>query len=273
MSAGTAESELDLEALFDRVAAERRPPEPAPQAAKRGKAARPGKHSPAVIEAVVPSAGTGTDAPIDGEPTGDDAGDGDAHMFRRIGQLTRTLHEALRELGYDRKLASAASTMPDARKRLEYIASLTARSADTVLEGVEQSQAIQQSIDQSAGGLGRRWQALYDGALSAEDFKSLAGDTREFLEKLHEKTAATQDHLHQIMMAQDFHDLTGQVIKKIVDVAHTVEASLVELLLETRATEVAPVGLLNGPVIDHETGGDTVSSQAQVDALLNSLGF
>ena len=273
MSASTAESDLDLEALFDRVAAERKPSESAPPPAKRGKpSTRSSKHSPAVVEAVVPAADVAHDNQANGEPVGDGA-DGNDHMFRRIGQLTRTLHEALRELGYDRKLASAASTMPDARKRLEYIATLTARSADTVLEGVEQSQAIQQSIDQSAGGLGRRWQALYDGALSADDFKSLAGDTREFLSKLHDKTAATQEHLHQIMMAQDFHDLTGQVIKKIVDVAHTVEASLVEMLLETRATEVAPTGLLNGPVIDHETGSDTVSSQAQVDALLNSLGF
>jgi chemotaxis protein CheZ len=267
ISAGAAEFDVDLEALFDRIAAERLPAGPDDG---RGASAPggPATSMPAPESLDAPAAAPACAGMADG-----DAGGDSAHMFRRIGQLTRTLHDALRELGYGRKLASVASTMPGARKRLEHIASLTGRSADTVLEGVERAQALQRSIDEGAGGLRRRWQALYDGATSADDFKALAGDTREFLENVRDKTAATQEHLHQMMMAQDFHDLTGQMIKKIVDVAHTVETSLVELLLEARPAQATPGGRFNGPATCSDAGAETVSSQAQVDQLLDSLGF
>jgi len=266
MNAATAASEDDLEALFDRIASER--------AASAGTAT----HRTAVdlVDPAAPAAGASAGAPAagrDGSANDADTASDSTAMFRRIGALTRTLHAALCDLGFDRTLANAANTMPDARKRLEYIASLTGRSANTVLEGVERAQALQQSIDQSAGELGRRWHALYDGTLSADEFKVLAGDTREFLTGVCGKTAATQGHLHQMMMAQDFHDLTGQVIKTIVEVAHTVEASLVELLLETRPAGVVPVKLLRGPAIGPDASGATVLSQAQVDQLLESMGF
>jgi chemotaxis protein CheZ len=266
MSADTNHSDVDLEALFDRIAAER----VAGAAPGAGRAvAHPAGANGAVAIACASAAST----PCGGAmPCGDSDACG-AHMFRRIGKMTRMLHEALGELGHGRKLASVVNSMPDARKRLEYIASLTGRSAETVLEGVERAQVLQQAMEQSAFGLNGRWQAVYDGTVAADDFGALAADTREFLHAVRAKTAATQEHLHQMMMAQDFHDLTGQVIRKIVDVAHGVESSLVELLLESRPAGDAPAGWLNGPAIGADPAGETVSSQAQVDHLLDSLGF
>ena len=252
MTDAVVDTDLDLEALFDQVAAERATQE----------------------AAAAPHAAAGDDAaPADGAVEAVTADDPNANLYQRIGQVTRTLHEALRELGYDRKLQSAASTMPDARKRLEYVASLTGRSANVVLEGVERAQALQSALESTAAALRLRWQALYAGALPPDDFKALAGETHEFLGVVQANAAATRGHLHEMMMAQDFHDLTGQVIKKIVDIAHDVEGSLVELLLETKPLEAPETGLLNGPALGHEPAGEVVASQEQVDALLSSLGF
>ena len=86
--------------------------------------------------------------------------------------------------------------------------------------------------------------------------------------------------LTEIMLAQDFHDLTGQVIRKVVTLAQTVEEQLVKLLLETspgepsRKTEAAAVRpSLDGPVVKADGRGDVVTDQTQVDDLLASLGF
>jgi chemotaxis protein CheZ len=255
MSTPIVDADVDLEALFDRIAADRSAA--CATAAAETAAADVAPCAPSRLGAGVADVRRG----------------GNAHVFRRLGHLTRSLHEALQEVGYDHKLASVASTMPDTRKRLEYIASLTGRSAETVLEGVERAQALQQSIDVTAAGLNVRWQALHDGALTPAEFKALAADTRGFLVGVHEKTGATRTCLHEMMMAQDFHDLTGQVIKKIVDVAHKVETSLVELLLEAMPADTAFTGFLNGPLTGADAGADSVASQAQVDQLLDSLGF
>ncbi|MFO1413523.1 MAG: protein phosphatase CheZ [Burkholderiales bacterium] len=253
MSEAVVDTDLDLEALFDQVAAEHAAQEAATSVtAAAGAPVAAAEAAPAV-----------------------DPDDPNAMLFQRLGQVTRMLHEALRELGYDRKLQSAASTMPDARKRLEYVATLTGRSANVVLEGVEHAQSLQTSLETTAAALGGRWKSLYAGALSPDEFKALAGETNAFLGDVQAKAAATRGHLHEMMMAQDFHDLTGQVIKKIVDIAHTVEGSLVDLLLATKAAEeieAAPASLA-GPAVGNEPAGEVVASQEQVDQLLNSLGF
>ena len=243
-------AEDDLEALFDRISAER-----------DGEAATAG-----APVAVLADAGPPERVAADGST--------DDRMFQRLGHLTRTLHESLRELGYDKKLEKAANSLPDARDRLAYIASLTGQAADRVLSAVEQGQSVQDEIDASATQLVARWDQVYAGEIGVEPFKILAGETREFLDGVTRRTAAMRGQLHEIMMAQDFHDLTGQVIKKIVDVAQMLESSLLALLIETRAVTAAePEASLAGPQVKPAGRTDMVTNQAQVDELLESLGF
>ena len=239
--AGTGDSD-ELEALFDRVAAERAPAPPA-----------------------TPPVPTGEAAVATGDPA--------EHLFHRVGQLTRTLHDALRELGYDKKIATAANSLPDARDRLVYIATLTGQAAERVLGAVEAAQDDERRLEAASRGLSERWRRLYANELSVEEFKALAGETRDFLAGVPVHAAAVQQRLHEIMMAQDFHDLTGQVIKKVVELAATLESSLVALLVETQHAERKPdEGWLSGPVVRTDRP-DVVANQAQVDSLLESLGF
>jgi chemotaxis protein CheZ len=244
MSAKPKREDEDLEALFDRIAAE--------------------------------TAATDTAAPCAVEPANESvamqAGEGDA-MFQRIGHLTRALHDSLRELGYSRKIEEAAQSLPDARARLDHIAQLTGQAAERVLGAVESGQTACNAIGSDAGALAPRWDALYAGALSVDEFKQLAGDTHAFLAALPKRADEANAHLHDIMMAQDFHDLSGQVLKRVGEIANRLENDLLKLLLETCPVETRPAEtFLSGPPLPGRAQ-DVVQDQAQVDQLLESLGF
>ncbi len=197
-------------------------------------------------------------------------------VYERLGHMTRQLHNMLRELGYEEKLQEAAQYIPDARDRLNYIAVLTEQAAERVLNATDAAKPLQDQLAAEATLLGGEWKRLFDRALSIDEFKRLVGKTRDYLGAVPEKTRATNEQLTEIMMAQDFQDLTGQVIKKTVEMAQQLEQGLVQLLLMTtpaeKRTEVDQ-GLLNGPVINSEGRTDVVTNQAQVDDLLESLGF
>src|SRR5574340_265034 len=193
-----------------------------------------------------------------------------------IGRMTRALHDSLRELGYDKMLEKAASTIPDARDRLAYVAVMTEQAAERALNATEIAKPIQDELGDGAVRLSGQWRKLFDRELNLNEFKSLVMQTRDYLEDVPNQTRATNAQLLEIMMAQDFQDLTGQVIKKIIDLAQNLEQQLVQLLLENAAIEKGHetgAGLLNGPVISGKGRSDVVTSQSQVDELLESLGF
>lgn len=192
-------------------------------------------------------------------------------VHQRIGQLTRELHDALRALGYDRGISAAAHSLPDARDRLDYIATLTGRAAERVLTAVEAAQSEQAQIAHDAARLTARWDACTSAPELARMQDELAAELRLFVAGLASRNERIQARLHEIMMAQDFHDLTGQVIARVADAAHKVEASLLQLLVETRPARAPDTAALAGPVI--HPGIDAVSSQGEVDDLLESLGF
>jgi len=146
-----------------------------------------------------------------------------------------------------------------------------------VLNATDVAGPLVDEIENSAQALGGRWDKVFANQMGADEFKQLAVETRAFLNSdLPQKTKATHAQLTEIMMAQDFQDLTGQVIKKIVSLAQELESSLMSVLLEvvpeTKRTEEVN-SLMNGPVVSAEGRTDVVVNQEQVDDLLDSLGF
>jgi chemotaxis protein CheZ len=210
------------------------------------------------------------------EQSGEAASAADNTVFNRIGMITRQLHDSLRELGYDRSLKEAVYAIPDARQRLSYIAEMTEQAASKVLNATDIAKPIQDQLTSDAEGLRARWDLLYARRMTPAEFRILAGDSRAFLGTVMASSRATSAQLMEIMMAQDFQDLTGQVIKKVVDLAHGLESQLLGVLIEAMPPERkidASESLLNGPVINAVGRDDVVSSQEQVDDLLESLGF
>jgi chemotaxis protein CheZ len=217
-------------------------------------------------------------------------GDPSDRILARIGQLTRTLRDSMRELGLDKQVEAAAQAVPDARDRLKYVATMTEQAAERALNAIELAKPMQEAMQGEAQALDARWTKWYAAPLAQGEAGALLAQTRTFLQSVPERTQATNAQLLEIMLAQDFQDLTGQVIKKITDVVYLIEQQLLGVLLENIAPERreqfaasaaalmssasgSPESLLNGPQINPEGRSDVVQDQSQVDDLLASLGF
>ena len=199
----------------------------------------------------------------------EDTVSGSPDMFRQLGAITRQLHDALKELGYTDKLKGTVDQLPDAQSRLSYIARLTGEAAEKVLNEVEVAKTEQALIAERGRQLTDTIRRVPGLAKAMPELLAWSQDVVTTSEK-------SDARLTEIMMAQDFHDLTGQVIARVVQLASTIEEQLLGLLLQS-----APSGQpgqdhayeLAGPVVNAEGRTDVVNDQAQVDDLLASLGF
>ena len=193
-------------------------------------------------------------------------------IHQKIGLLTRQLHDSLNELGYADQLRGTMDELPDAQSRLTYIARLTGEAAEKVLGRVD---LAKEQHDHLAAETKRVTNALVQDPVRAV----ASGEIMNYLTDVAGITKAADEHLTAIMMAQDFHDLTGQVIARVVTLAATIEKQLVQLLIQTAPANVVPPAIekphehLSGPVVNPETATDVVTDQSQVDDLLASLGF
>jgi chemotaxis protein CheZ len=203
-------------------------------------------------------------------------------IFQQLGTLTRQLHDTLNVLGVLPDLKNTAADLPDARSRLNYIATKTADAAEKVLNLVDTAKADQEHIATET----RKLAAL----ITADPVKAVAsGAVFNFVQDVETTTHRVDGHLTDIMMAQDFHDLTGQVVAKVVKLANDLESQLVKLLVQAAPPEQAQkveaaltahhqhatveTAKLEGPVVDAEGRTDVVANQGEVDDLLASLGF
>lgn len=189
-------------------------------------------------------------------------------VFRQLGQIARRLHDSLEELGMMSRLQRAATGLPDARSRLDYVARKTAEAAEKVLNSVDQAKSEHERITHATR---RAAQAML-----ADPVATTAGSSvMEFVREVESAAGRVDRHLTDIMIAQDFHDLTGQVVSKVVVLATELEDSLVQLLLQVAPTEPAcdEAAALQGPVVDPRRAQEVVANQDEVDEVLASLGF
>jgi len=273
----------DFDALFEEVSAQRaNAPAPAPAAAPAAAASDSGDSDDleSLFDSVAsanktpaPAAAAAT-APAEAAAAPAEGGEHSEGMFERLGGIVRLLHDSLRELGYDKALTEASTQIVDAQDRLEYVASLTEQAANKVLNTLDDGMPAQEVLSKNAKEMEERWAALFAGKLSIEEFKALAGDSRAFAAKVAEATEAEKARLLEIMMAQDFQDITGQLIKKVVAITKKVETELAQLLKDNAPADVREkiaqkeVSLMTGPSVPSEA-----LNQDSVDDLLADLGF
>ena len=205
-------------------------------------------------------------------------------VFERLGMIVRALHDTLAELGADGVLESAASEFPSARERLVHIANLTENAANIVLLKVEENIPVQEQLRRQAATLEQSWaevaneaakevarEAVNDTAQNRQ--AELIMTTRHFLGQVQSGCSETRLALSDIMMAQDFQDLTGQLIKKVVTLMERTENDLLKLLIDAAppgtVVQVQRVEVTAGP----GAPGSAALDQSSVDDLLADLGF
>lgn len=201
--------------------------------------------------------------------------DDDAELYGRLGGIVRSLHDSLRELGLDKSLSDAANSINDAKDRLAYIATLTEEAANKVLNTLDAAMPAQTELASRGKEVSERWDKMLSGNLSVEEFKQLALDSKAFSDLVVSESEAEKARLLDIMMAQDFQDLTGQIIKKVIGVTKSVENDLTQLLkdhappdVKEKIQKVQPVDLMAGPDVP-----TNAMNQDSVDDLLSDLGF
>ncbi len=192
----------------------------------------------------------------------------------QVEQLTRSLHEALHGLGAHHVLTSVAQEIPDARERLLYVGQLTEDAANKVLSTIEQGQPECDAMAERGREIAETLRQRAEGELSPVMCKAMMKQCADYAERAAAFAQAQNALLTEIMMTQSFQDLSGQVIKKVVDIISRTETQLLTVLKDTDtahpelAEAEAHLHKLEGPQVP-----DKALQQDDVDALLASLDF
>jgi len=201
-------------------------------------------------------------------------------LFQEVGKMTRQLHDALESFRRDSRIDSLAEhEIPDARQRLSYVIEMTQKSADRTLSAVEETMPMAEKIAEQAGNLSQTWKKFRNRELSVEQFRELSASIETFLTDIERDSSVMKNNLNDVLMAQDFQDLTGQIIKRVITLVEEVEGNLVELIRLTGDRFAKPVEddeadtVAEGPHVPGVGNKDVVANQDDVDDLLSSLGF
>ncbi|ENM3941209.1 protein phosphatase CheZ [Vibrio cholerae] len=203
-------------------------------------------------------------------------------MFKEIGMLTRDLHEALKNFQIDERFSEIATDeIPDARERLQYVIQKTEVAANKTMDAVDRCMPIADKLHESLLLIRPEWNGLMNGRIELMHFKSLCHRIDDLLSQVEGDSSELRGELTEILMAQDFQDLTGQIIKRVINLVNEVEKRLVEILTvfgvaqKEQKADKATVSSIEpeGPILNPHERIDAVSSQDEVDDLLSSLGF
>lgn len=213
-------------------------------------------------------------------------------LFDEVGKLTRQLHDSLKNFQLDTKLSSLTNeSIPDAKERLNYVMEMTEQAANSTMDAVEASLPVADNLQQGLTSIKPKWDKLMTRDLKLGEFKLLCHELNAFMQQAQSDSDKLNGLLTEVLMAQGYQDLTGQVIRRVIELVREVEDSLIHMLTvfgtpidgvespeqieqeEQIATSERLDQVAEGPIIDAESREDVVSGQDEVDDLLSSLGF
>lgn len=206
----------------------------------------------------------------------------ETQMFQQLGKLTRDIHESIANFSIDNRLTQLADEeIPDAKQRLNYVIEMTDQSAHRTLNAVETCIPVSEQIESQARELLDSWERFRNRELTLDEFKILAGRISDFFSTAAQGAASVRGELSDVMMAQDFQDLTGQIIRRVIALVQEVEEKLVDLVRVAGGqnkggeaeTSDASLRSGEGPTPPALMTDDRVANQDDVDDLLSSLGF
>ncbi len=211
----------------------------------------------------------------------------DSGLFQELGKLTRELHDALNGFQLDSKISTLAEhEIPDAKERLNYVITMTEQAAHRTLNAVEESLPIAEELQTRADDLHDKWTRFRRKDMDVNEFRALVPEIDSFLDLTSGHAAKLNSSLSDVLMAQDFQDITGQIIRRVINLVKDVEDNLVGLIRISGQRMAPPEktavksGSLSeelsrgiGPQVPGVDHADVVNGQDDVDDLLSSLGF
>ena len=217
----------------------------------------------------------------------------DRGLYHEVGKLTRELHNAIVNFQLDPRMphAQELSQIADATERLNYVVTMTEKAANRTMDLVEQSAPLVNDLSDEAQSLSVEWGRFMRREIGAAGFRELAKRVELFLARSERDGAKLSGHLNDILLAQDYQDLTGQVIKRVTQLVTEVESNLLKLMLmasqvdrfagiqhnhdvlRAEQEKLKEPSRGEGPQIHADKRDDVASNQDDVDDLLSSLGF
>ena len=212
----------------------------------------------------------------------------DENLYQEIGHLTRALHESIKNFKLNGNVQGAGSEIDEAHEGLQYVVEMTAKAANKTMDKVDESMPLSEAIANEAFDIQQEWTRFLNKEMSATEFRDLTKNISTFLENTDKNTRKLNEHLSEILLAQDFQDLTGQVIQRVTSMVTDVEARLVNLVsmaghvdqmtgIQHKKVDVPDeehdINKGVGPQLNAEDNEDVASNQDDVDDLLSSLGF
>ncbi len=216
-------------------------------------------------------------------------------LFQELGRLTRDVHETFKAFRDDSRITELAEGggIANAKERLHYVITMTQQAADTTMSQIEEAIPLCENITSGTSELLSSWERFTQRQMEAEEFRQLSKTLKVFLESANNDSKSLMTNLNEIMMAQSYQDLTGQIIYKVIKLVEDVEGDLINLiklsskhsgqpdpLAEAEAMEKQAEARkkdkssLDGPVVPGLADEvETLAGQDEVDDLLSSLGF
>ncbi|MGD0959026.1 MAG: protein phosphatase CheZ [Methylomonas sp.] len=201
-------------------------------------------------------------------------------LFQEIGILTRQLHDTMISFSSDSAITALAQTeIPDAKERLQYVITMTEQAANQTLAAIEDLLPVSEQLNHQAQALSGKWGRFLDKEMPFEEFKAMSHEISRHFEHSQDSLDLIQSGLNDILLAQGFQDITGQIIRRVIDLVKNVETGLVKIISISECKNTGPAAQthldLPGPVVPgiDDKGHDVATNQDDVDDLLSSLGF
>ncbi len=209
------------------------------------------------------------------------AGMRESTLFQEVGRLTRQLHDSMNSFSLDAKMSAlTANDIPDAKERLHYVITMTEQAANSTLGVVEDLLPVSNVLNEQASELSDKWDRFLAKDMPFEEFKMMSSDITAYFSQTKNDLSSVQTGLTDILLAQSFQDITGQIIKKVITLVEDLEQGMVSLVSLSGGqvhseNTVTTDDVLPGPVVPgvDDKSNDVATKQDDVDDLLSSLGF
>jgi chemotaxis protein CheZ len=202
-------------------------------------------------------------------------------LFSELRKLTGDLQSALERFSVDSRLVDLAEKeVPDARARLDHVLKMTDEAAHRTMDLVEQCGPLAERTARTSSEIAELWTKFRARKIQVDEFRTMLAKLDAFLPDSRSDMEQVRNNLTEVLMAQGYQDLSGQIIRGVMKLVSELEMALADLVRLSRTGSNSSSNSTNdgmsrgfGPAVPGVDNGPSVSGQQDVDSLLAGLGM